>query len=97
MKRLVMIISLVGVICSVITLWSYALQNHSGHTGFPLGFLYFVFYSFIFIGVLGLNKRHNMVAVMLMIIAILGLGSLEYFDHTNLLLEYGVWLDRGMP
>ncbi len=80
----------------------YAAQNDSGHTGANPWLALVVFVPAALVGVLHLvARRHRRLpawpGMAAMVIGCGGVGLLVYLDWSNTLLEYGVWLDRGMP
>ncbi len=80
----------------------YTAQNGSGHTGMNP---YLGLWLFVPIALAGMVRLlvswrapgAKWPALASLLTGMLGIGLLAYLDITNTLLEYGVWLDRGMP
>ena len=76
-------------------LWVYVLNNNSGHTGINLNLLYLFFIPLILFSVIKV-KQYRIAAISIFL-GILGTCSLIYLDKTNTLLQYNIWIERGMP
>lgn len=79
----------------------YSIQNKTGHTAFDPYLANLVFIPIAFSGlfsVLNLLKQGKPVklAVISLVVGVAGILFLVYLDKTNTLLNYQVWLDRGM-
>ena len=80
----------------------YVIMNDSGHTGFnpysalmvfgPVTTAGILHLSFIRCG--GIARRCSILAV---VVGIMGSGLLVYLDQSNTLLQYEIWIQRGMP
>jgi len=86
----------------IIAMGYYSVQNKSGHTSFDPYLANLVFIPVAFSGlfsVLNLMKQGKPVklAVISFLVGLFGILFLVYLDKTNTLLNYEVWLDRGMP
>jgi len=79
----------------------YTLQNRSGHTGFPLHYLYYFYVIIFFIGFLPLvllikkNRMLIKVSVLAITSSIFGLFLPVYLEKFELLMEYEKWLKNG--
>ena len=94
MSKYIIIVSTLALII-IITLWLYVLKNNSGHTGFNLNWLYLFFIPLTLFGIIKI--KNNKLAITSIFLGILGIGSLAYLDKTNTLLQYNIWVERGMP
>ena len=94
MSKLITIITTLALII-IVALWLYVLKNNSGHTGLNLNWFYLYFIPLTLFGIIKF-KKHKMTAASILL-GILGAGSLVYLDKTNTLLEYNIWIERGMP
>jgi hypothetical protein len=86
----------------ILAITVYAVQNKSGHTGMNPYRGLALFIPIALAGVICLlaswrSPGAKWPAVVALLTGMLGVGLLVYLDITNTLLEYGVWIDRGMP
>ena len=80
----------------------YTVENDSGHTGIDPYRLLVVFVPVAIIGLIHLAAvrspgHHRWLAVSAFTIGLLGVVFLVYLDRSNTLLQYEVWIERGMP
>jgi uncharacterized membrane protein len=79
----------------------YAWRNDSGHTGAEPYHSLFVFIPVALLGFFGLISKRLRVSIntslCALLIGIAGSGLIVYLDKTNQLVEYGRWVERGMP
>ena len=94
MSKYIIIVSTLALII-IIALWLYVLKNNSGHTGLNINWLYLFFIPLTLFGIINI-KNHKMAAASIFL-GILGTSSLAYLDKTNTLLQYNIWVERGMP
>ena len=86
----------------ILAITVYAVQNKSGHTGVNphLGLALFIPIALAGVICLLASWRSPGVkwpAIVALLTGMSGIGLLVWLDITNTLLEYGVWIDRGMP
>ena len=84
------------------TLVIYTVQNDSGHTGIDPYRSLAVFVPVAIIGLIHLAVvrspgHHRWLAASAFTIGLLGVVFLVYLDRSNTLLQYEVWIERGMP
>ena len=94
MSKILLISSILGFI-AITVLWLYVFENGTGHTGINPNLLYFIFIPLMLLGLL--KRKKDRLAMLAIGVAILGVTSLVYLDQTNTLLEYEIWIERGMP
>jgi hypothetical protein len=96
------VFSWVGALLSLLSLaellW-YLHQNQSNHTAFDPWLLSILFVPTTIAGVIYLSRVRTFAAagILALTVGILGLAVLFYIDHTNRMLQYERWLQRGMP
>ena len=78
----------------------YAVLNKSGHTGMEPFHSYWIFAPLLIAGIASIilapnEKRKDGISAA--IIGLSGILFVLYLDRTNTLLEYGRWIERGMP
>jgi hypothetical protein len=87
---------------TICALLIYTAQNHSGHTGLNP---YHAITAFISLGITGLIYLltirclgyQRWLSVSAILIGLLGVTVLVWLDRSNTLLQYEVWIERGMP
>ena len=80
----------------------YTIYNDSGHTGIDPYRLLVVFVPVAIIGLIHLcvvrsPGHHRWLAASAFTIGLLGAVFLVFLDRSNTLLQYEVWIERGMP
>jgi hypothetical protein len=75
-------------------------ENQTNHTGFNLNLLYYVF-GFIIIIVSYLlikqEKKRWVISIIAILVTILGMGNVRYFQNNNIMLNYDDFIEKGMP
>jgi hypothetical protein len=87
---------------AIATILLYSLQNRSGHCGISPWLSLIVFVPLLLAGIVGLLRsggyRSLRTSARLGIaVSLLGVLLLVYLDISNTLLQYEVWIERGMP
>ncbi len=80
----------------------YARRNGSGHTGMSPYVALALFVPVVVAGALHLTLLRGSGAakwcgVCAILVGIAGVGLLVYLDQSNTLVQYEVWIERGMP
>jgi len=80
----------------------YVIMNDSGHTGLNPYSALMVFGPVTIAGILHLSFIRccgiaRWCSILAIVVGIMGSGLLVYLDHSNTLLQYEVWIQRGMP
>jgi hypothetical protein len=80
----------------------YVIMNDSGHTGLNPYSALMVFGPVTIAGILHLSFIRcggiaRWCSILAVVVGIMGSGLLVYLDHSNTLLQYEVWIQRGMP
>lgn len=83
-------------------LLTYTIQNDSGHTGLDPYHALAVFVPVSIIGLIHLAVVRpfgsaGWLAASAFVVGLFGVAFLVYLDRSNTLLQYEVWIDRGMP
>jgi|TARA_B100000959_G_C14994041_1_gene629320 peptidoglycan/LPS O-acetylase OafA/YrhL len=97
----VLLATLTG-LAAIVGILIYAFQNDSGHTGFDPYTTLVVFVPVVLAGILRLvmqrgNTAARWCALCAVLVGITGVVLLVYLDQSNTLLQYEVWIQRGMP
>lgn len=84
---------------TLLGLVSYTVQNSSKHTGMNPYFLLGVFIPLLILGfaLYWQIQPHKWPAIVSIVIGLVGIVLLVYFDKADILLQYEVWIKRGMP
>lgn len=102
MATVVMISAALVGACTLAGIVTYTIQNDSGHTGVNPYSAMVVFVPVTVTGlvhVLALRRRQTWKwpGTMALAVGLAGVALLIYLDTSNTLLQYEVWLHRGMP
>ncbi len=97
----VLLATLAG-LAAIVGILVYAFQNDSGHTSFDPYAALVVFVPVALAGILRLvlqrsNTAARWCALCAVLIGIAGVALLVFLDQSNTLLQYEVWIQRGMP
>lgn len=91
--------SLLGA-AAIAAMLAYAAGNASGHTSFNPWSLLAIFVPLLAAGILSRGWRgssHRRSSLFAILIGGAGIALLTWFDLGNVLLQYEVWIRRGMP
>lgn len=97
----IILICFVGVI-GLISIFSYSYINKTNHTSIDPYIALFIFIPVALIGLIELlvnlkKKSIRWLAIVSILIGLAGIILLIYLDKSNTLLQYEVWIKRGMP
>lgn len=98
---LIILISLMGII-GIIFLSSYNYINKTNHTSVDPYIALLIFIPVTLIGLIEFlinlkKKSTRWLAIVSILIGLAGILLLIYLDKSNTLLQYEVWIKRGMP
>lgn len=97
MKTILTLASLLGSLL-LLAIAAYAYSNESGHSGANPYCSLFLFVPLLLIGLAAIrNSCMRKQAIAAVGIATLSIVFVLILDRTNTLLEYGKWIERGMP
>jgi hypothetical protein len=87
---------------SMIAFFNYysLVENQTNHTGFNLNLLYCMFkFIIIIVSYLLFNqeKKRWVISIISIVMALLGMANVSYFQNNNIMLNYEEFVDRGMP
>ena len=84
----------------ILAIGAYAVLNESSHTGMDPYDSYWIFIPLLITGIVfttvAPNKKRTD-GVWAVTIGLSGILLILYLDRTNALLEYGRWIERGVP
>ncbi len=97
-----MIVASLAGIAALVVIVAYTIQNDSGHSSFNPYLALVIFVPILAFGLAYfLSFRGTPGAkwcgILAVIVGIAGIALLVYLDRTNTLLQYEVWIHRGMP
>ncbi len=98
----VVILAALAGLAAIATIVVFTAQNDSGHTSVNPYLALALFVPVAVAGILHLTFLRSSgaarwCAILAVVIAIAGTGLLIYLDQSNMLLQYDVWCERGMP
>jgi hypothetical protein len=70
--------------------------NRSGHTSISPYYSLFIFIPVFLMGFIQLINERKGILILLVIISILGIVCIIFFDAINILLQYDVWINRRL-
>ncbi len=84
---------------TILGLVAYTVQNSSGHTSVNPYALLGVFIPLLILGLVFYKQiqPRKWPSIISIVIGLVGIALLIYFDKADILLQYDVWIKRGMP
>ena len=99
-KKVIPLFNLLANLFFLIAAFSYLVINKSGHTSFDPYILLIIFIPSILISsyyIFSSDKFISVIAILSIATGLTGIILLMYLDFTNSLLQYDIWIKRGMP